>query len=132
MFARILEVAMRQCLALAAVATLFACKTAGMQETNPERGAPSASTGQASQIDENAKRMVAQPCSRSTPWSESKASSRAIGSRPWESPARSVTRRSMTRSPPVLANGSTGGRIAISTSAQSFRSRPISLRSPSC
>src|SRR5438067_7606243 len=32
----------------------------GMQETNPERGASSASTGQASQIDENAKRMVAQ------------------------------------------------------------------------
>jgi len=47
-------------LALVAVATLFACKTAGMQETNPERGASSASTGQASQIDENAKRMVAQ------------------------------------------------------------------------
>jgi hypothetical protein len=51
MFARILEVTMRQCLALVAVATLFACKTAGMQETNPERAASSASTGQATLSD---------------------------------------------------------------------------------
>ena len=44
-----------------ALGILCACKTAGMQDAAPDRGEGSASAGgQASMIDENAKRMVAQ------------------------------------------------------------------------
>jgi len=46
--------------AAAVLAATCACKTAGMQETSPDRGAAAASTGQASMIEENAKRMIAQ------------------------------------------------------------------------
>jgi len=46
--------------AAAVLAATCACKTAGMQETSPDRGAAGASTGQASMIEENAKRMIAQ------------------------------------------------------------------------